>query len=332
MFVTKDGDNIFLSNYVLSMACENNIILSHDLTILHAGKAFVSLSGMKTNEIEGKQLSVLNPKVVPEQELFFGLKSSFREINFEFFSSKGVFIHLMLNGFVVQNDECECAVIFWNDITKYTNYEKMFLSKEIELNTLIYKISHDLRGPIASMSGLMSLIKIEESEKKKDQFMGLIDQSLLKLDSKIRNLSKISDSISGKQYYFSDINIHKVVYNTISDLANRFDVSDIVFDFKIDDNINFKTYEFALVSVFHHLWMFSLENRKPGHQLVLRLKIGIKENHLDIKASDNGWTITKDQIDKAYSPFFKTNDISNGTSLSLFTIKKCVDFLNGVLT
>ncbi len=306
----------------------NAIILDINLDIQYLHPDFAKLVKAYPDTLLGKNISFLNPKSMPATKQLFASKG-FNDVNFEFYNNSDEYVHLILNGFCIESDKELFAVIFWNDITKYSTFEKKYLTKEIQLNTLIYKISHDLRGPIASTKGLLNLIKVEATDNRLTEYLNLADEAIAKLDGRITELSKVADLASSGQYYFSEVDMHSLIYKTISDLSKNYDVYDIVFDFKLPADLIFKTYEFALVSIISHLFIYSIENKNHNEKLLLNLGVTLENNKLTIIAQDNGMGMDEANMEHVFSPFFRVNESYNTSTLSLFTIKKSIEFLNG---
>lgn len=304
------------------------IVVNTRMEVVHCSPAFAFRVKFMADEVVGKTLADFEPKTVPTYNDLFK-RADFNNLHFEFFNIKGEYIHLVFNGYTLMEEEERYAIMYWNDITKYSVFERKYLSKEIELNTLIYKISHDLRGPVASSKGLLNLIKIENPDKHVTNYVDLIIQSIEKLDGRITDLAKVAELATTDQYYFSEIDIHTLIYNAISDVSKNYDVFDMVFDFKIQKDLKFKTYQFALVSVFTHLFIFSIENKSHSEKLLLNLDVHLDNQMLYINLKDNGMGIHESGLEKVFSPFFRVNETQSHSSLSLFTIKKSVEFLRG---
>src|SRR6218665_2540126 len=62
------------------------------------------------------------------------------------------------------------------------NYRKL-QEANLELKTFIYRASHDIRGPICSLKGLISVAKNERGEKNIGQLMDFMDNSANRLDT-----------------------------------------------------------------------------------------------------------------------------------------------------
>lgn len=306
----------------------NVLILNSSLEIEYIHPNFCKANKVASDSLLGNHIACFSPKEIPEADLFFR-EEGFDNINLEFYNSDDEYVHLMLNGFSFTEGSEKFAVVFWNNITKFSVFEKKYLTKEIELNTLIYKISHDLRGPVASSKGLINLVKIENPDKTIANYIELLDASILKLDSRIIELAKVADLAAADQYYFSEVDMHELIYTTIRDLSKNYDVFDMIFDFKFGDQLVFKTYQFALVSIISHLLIYCIENKNHNQKLLLNLEINLDNNILEIIAVDNGIGMQESDIEKILSPFFRANESNNTSTLSLFTIKKSIDFLNG---
>ena len=62
----------------------------------------------------------------------------------------------------------------------------------VELDNFVYKVSHDLRAPIASVLGLVNLVRMEKNQKLIQEYISLIKSSALQQDIFIRDILDLS--------------------------------------------------------------------------------------------------------------------------------------------
>ncbi|HZI25050.1 MAG TPA: histidine kinase dimerization/phospho-acceptor domain-containing protein, partial [Chryseolinea sp.] len=59
----------------------------------------------------------------------------------------------------------------------------------IEIDQFIYRAAHDLRGPLATIKGLIDLIKIRENNDELDRLIQLVDSHANVLDERLFQLA-----------------------------------------------------------------------------------------------------------------------------------------------
>ena len=81
---------------------------------------------------------------------------------------------------------------------------------KIEIDKFIYRAAHDLRGPLATIKGLIDLIKIRENNDELDRLIQLVDSHANVLDERLFQLAYMA------QYYKEEkIANDEIIFHTI---------------------------------------------------------------------------------------------------------------------
>lgn len=202
------------------------------------------------------------------------------------------------------------------------------INKNIELDSFFYRVSHDLKGPIASMSSLSYLAKLEVTDEKALKFINEYDQNVHRLNNiltELLNLARITYSSETKE----EINFRKLVDECIASFKYLENFEKISFDVKVEE-IAFKA-EWSLVnSILQNL----IENgikyaRIEDNESQISVQASQHNQDLIIKISDNGIGMVKEDVEKVFKMFFRANRKIDGTGLGLHIVKRAVDQLNG---
>jgi signal transduction histidine kinase len=70
---------------------------------------------------------------------------------------------------------------------------------------------------------------------------------------------------------------------------------------------------------------------EKAHVSKVEINISIHQKNIKIMIKDNGIGIQKDLLKDVFKIFFKGTQISKGIGLGLFTVKKCVTKLKGII-
>jgi CheY-like chemotaxis protein len=83
-----------------------------------------------------------------------------------------------------------------NEKLKRKEAEEKLVKKHNELKEFVYRISHDIRGPICTMQGMVGLMR-NDKDGNQEAYLDLFNEVLLKMDGTIGNLSNF-------QFLYSD--------------------------------------------------------------------------------------------------------------------------------
>jgi PAS domain S-box-containing protein len=84
------------------------------------------------------------------------------------------------------------VAVFARDITERKQRENELIRTNFELDSFVYRSSHDMRAPLRSILGLVNLIRMEEDPEKHPHLLHLIEKSVNKLDTFILDLMNFS--------------------------------------------------------------------------------------------------------------------------------------------
>jgi signal transduction histidine kinase len=213
--------------------------------------------------------------------------------------------------------------------------EKLHLSeqklKEInkELESFIYKASHDLKGPLSSSKGLIGLALNSKSEEEVNQYLGMIAVSLDKLDGILLDLQELAFIRQGK-VVIRKTDIVNTINNVITNFRGYDNYNKIKFSVHNELTSEFYTDEILIQAILRNV----LENSVKYSQRGIRdpfIDISLKQDGIYnlIQVKDNGIGISPEFHTKIFDVFFRANDITKGSGLGLYIVKNAVNKLNG---
>ncbi len=198
-----------------------------------------------------------------------------------------------------------------------------------ELDEFVYRASHDLRAPLASVLGLINLAKKETDVKVIQEYISLKERSVLKLDALIKDIVEFSKNahleLRNEKIDFADI-----VNNSI-DLHRFFENSQqVAKTFELNGDEEFYSDEFRIEIILNNLISNAirytdLEKSDP----TINIKITIGKKDCVISIFDNGIGIENEQLDKIFEMFHRGIDQNTGSGLGLFIVKETVERLQG---
>ncbi|MBS1951633.1 MAG: Two-component system sensor histidine kinase [Cytophagales bacterium] len=199
-------------------------------------------------------------------------------------------------------------------------------SKNAELDSFFYRVSHDLKGPISSLQGLQKLVEIDVTDETAlsyfsmyrsqvnrihDIVMGLIHLTQLNhlenTRTQIDFVSLINDCIESCSYIENYKNIHFIKEIKSFDYRSEWAIVSTILQNLIENAVKYSTKinPFVKISVYQ------------------------TDNQAVIEVSDNGQGIDKSHQAKIFDMFFRANNQTKGSGLGLYILKRAVERLNG---
>lgn len=216
------------------------------------------------------------------------------------------------------------------DISQQKEIEKNLTYKNDELDTFVYRASHDLRGPITSLFGLLNIAKYEIEDSKSKEYMVMFDAQVNRLNNIINNLMELT-KIKEKDVAHDLIDFEEMVKESIASFAQLKNYDSINFRIEIEADLAYHGDKSLLATIIQNLIENGIKyaNAKVDSFVRIQIKRFVPNNTLHIKVSDNGQGIPEDHKEKVFNMFFRGNESATGTGLGLYILKNAVDKLGG---
>ncbi len=272
-------------------------------------------------------------------DLVISIRRSIKErrmVQWEDVSADGdwVYLYNVLPHFE-ENGNWESIIVTGVDISELKKIQNsMSLTNDelrkinLELDNFVYSISHDLRSPLLSIKGIISLVLHDQGlPEKAVQFLNMADQSVARLDGTIQEILEYSrNSRLDIQPEWMDLS--ELVQNIFDDL--KFiteDPLEMVMAFK-STSLLFN--DKARISVLlKNIIGNSVKYRKAGQQSVVKFSFDFNDTHAVMQIEDNGQGIDENHIGRVFEMFFRGTSASIGTGLGLYICKEIVSKLGG---
>lgn len=201
-----------------------------------------------------------------------------------------------------------------------------------ELDTFVYRASHDLKGPLASLLGLVDIARQELAENEvATKYLKLMERSSRRLDNILIDLIEATQVKQGS-IEFAKVDVRELVDQIIESLSNRRDFSGVKFDIQIPEGMQVISDQKLLISVLQNFIDNSIKYRdfdKPIAESYIT--VAMDGNMIDIKVRDNGIGIKPELQKKVFDMFFRGTNQSGGSGLGLYIVKQAVEKLGGTV-
>jgi signal transduction histidine kinase len=213
-----------------------------------------------------------------------------------------------------------------------------------ELDTFLYRASHDLRSPVVSMTGLLQIIE-HIGKEEMVRHVQLATSSMSRIINKLVDISEIQQEST---------NVKMVdVLEVVSKIRNKQLVmmsggngsrgtrsivvrsKPIQFDLDCPKDLQIHTSRLLLEIILSNLIenaAFFGDLRKDSKATRIEVKATMNNGNLHLTVYDNGVGIANLIRPKIFNMFFSGNEASKGSGLGLYTVKKSVTALHGSIT
>lgn len=198
-----------------------------------------------------------------------------------------------------------------------------------ELQQFSYTVSHNLRGPVASMLGLINIYHLSNDQEDKASVFALLEKSAQSLEVVIHDLNKIIDIRKDKFNITETVNLDVEVNLILQSLSVFITENDVSFrsEFQVAEIKSIKAY---VNSILYNLISNAIQYRSPTRKLIVTLSSYRKSDYVVIEVSDNGLGIDlhrfRNDLFKLYKRFHSHVE---GKGLGLYLVKQQVEKLNG---
>ncbi len=217
----------------------------------------------------------------------------------------------------------------FHDITDRKKAEVKLQSAIKELEAFIYRVSHDLKSPLASIQGLIEVTKDEIKDEISAQYFTMINDLAQKLDDTLSDLIK-SMEIKDTEAFNDEINFDELIqYN-----LNKFQHVKGYSSLKIDTNNSLSTAYFSskylLNSIIQNLIGNAIKFQNFNCEgSFLKINVSRQEEKIILCFEDNGIGVASHMQDKIFDMYFRANGDIQGSGLGLYLVKKAVEKFNG---
>ncbi|MBI3583895.1 MAG: PAS domain S-box protein [Nitrospinae bacterium] len=256
-----------------------------------------------------------------------------------FIRKDGINIHIGMNISPLKDDKNNIRGIIgvFQDLTTIKEMkEKVIKSEKLAaIGRIAAGIAHEIRNPLASISGSIQVLKDE---------LSLNDPNIKLMDIILRETERLNSTITQFLIYASPYkknqqtcNIKELIAETITLLKNSKEYpSNLNIDTSFENNgITINADSKQIKQVIWNLCLNSIQAMNKGGRMIISVnKINGDSSYykpnaetVEIVINDTGAGISETDLHKIFDPFFTTKE--EGTGLGLSTVQKIIEGHNG---
>lgn len=303
--------------------------------ILYANPAFCEMLGYTSKELINLTLyDIINDTPVNIDERISRVVQEKRgsPVKRQWKTKHGKLVYVLANTFF-QNEEDGHGAIFVaaQNIMPLIETENKLIASNNELEFYIYRVSHELRAPLASILGLTNVGRLVMKDKDALEIHGKIEFSAQKLDHTLKALIQ-SVSIKRVNEFTDLIDPKGMVCEILEQEALKHHNAKVQVSVTEMLSVPIISNQFLLRTIFQGI----IENafkfrRKDNEQSNLNILIEEKADSISITFSDNGIGIAPEVQPNIFDLYFKGTQETDGAGLGLYLVSKSVDKLRGLI-
>ena len=200
-----------------------------------------------------------------------------------------------------------------------------------ELDSFLYRSTHDLRAPLTSILGLINVCKLENEPQIHQQHLDLIKTSVLRLDNLISDILDYSKNSNAeiKNEFIDFRKIVTEVFDTHKTMDYEEKIEKII---AVDPDLEFRSDYPRLTIILNNLVANAFKYHTPDKEnAYIKVSVGALGEEVLINVEDNGQGIDPEHIDKIFDIFFRAHHGSQGSGLGLYIVNEAISKLNGTI-
>ncbi len=222
------------------------------------------------------------------------------------------------------------------DITERKEDEKKIQQQNLmlektnaELDRFVYSVSHDLKSPLSSILGLMSIAEMSDNSEEIMHCIGMMRERVDALNGFIEEIIDYSRNTRTEATY-QEVNLHNLVTKVLDGLKYMENMSDIRLAIEIDPADTLVTDPGRLKIVLNNL----IGNAVKYHSLrkddpYILIRLDKSPEHITIRIEDNGQGIDEAIQRRVFEMFYRGHESSQGSGLGLYIAREMMRKLHG---
>jgi two-component system, sensor histidine kinase and response regulator len=198
-----------------------------------------------------------------------------------------------------------------------------------EMNQFVYSLSHELRGPLMSISGISKLAKMEVNDPDILDYFSMIDQATHKLDDFIYKMLDFyrSTKIDNKVV---PLDFELILKQQFSAYQAKWDLGDVTVDFDVQQSQKFHSDDAKVRVVLNNLFSNAFNfQKKENSGKRIKVSVRVTEDVAVIEVFDNGIGIDQKYQADVFNLFQRATQQNVGSGIGLYMVKESVELMRG---
>jgi PAS domain S-box-containing protein len=310
------------------------IVLNPDNTIQAVNATVVKELGYTEEELIDRDFTLLlarNEQKGMERILReLSKKGYYYNIERAFRTKKGKTIDVSFSCSLLKDAGAGSSIlIIAKDISRIKRTEEQLRVRNQELSSFIYRVSHDIKGPLSSILGLTYLARTDSEDLASvNHYIDLIEQSANRLDRVIADFLELG-RLTHARYVATPLNIEQIVREIIESHQYIPDYKEVKVHVYNKLSGNFKSKKILVKTILQNLIDNAIKYRRHTLDAEVTIEAESSDKDVVIRVKDNGVGMEKSILENIFTMFFKGSERSTGSGLGLYIVKSSIEALKG---
>jgi signal transduction histidine kinase len=200
-----------------------------------------------------------------------------------------------------------------------------------EMDHYVYRVSHDLRAPLCSVTGLVNLSAEEEDPAVLRNYLTMIGNTVSKSDGFIQSVLTHS-KVLNTEIQPTVLHLDTLIRDSFGDLRYLAGWDQVQLQVEMDAPVPFHNDLFRLSIILNNLIAnaITFRNAEAG-SCFLSFRIAVDAQRAVLVVADNGTGIGPECLDKIFDMFYRGSERSTGSGLGLYIVKQALEKINGTI-
>lgn len=222
----------------------------------------------------------------------------------------------------------ESGIELYNNRLSINNKNQELEKAYNELSRFVYSASHELRAPLVSVLGLVEIAKHDETSKD-NQYLPLIEKSILKLDSFVRNIVNYYQNKESENSAV-EINIRGLIDEALESILFHQDLPGIDIDINVNTTQEFFNDKTRFQMVLNNLISNGIKyQREDEPNKKLSITVDESDGGIKLTVSDNGIGVEKEDMENLFDMFYRATSQNTGSGIGLYIVREAINKLEG---
>lgn len=197
------------------------------------------------------------------------------------------------------------------------------------LDKFVYSCSHDLKGPLASIQGLVKLAEKTSHMEAKKECMSLINESVSRMDNFLKALEAYVGN-ARSPVLRNSVDFNQLVNDIIERNRTTIVEKDVKINLRLRQPVDFRSDDVRIALILSNVIENAIyfQDQKKADKFI-DIEINVNNDTANIEICDNGEGICRENYDQIYDMFFRASAASKGSGMGLFLAKEAVEKIAG---